>query len=219
MSAYARPRAAARAPPRVRAPRPLLAPEAERALSDRQREILDALEALAVQDGFAELTMAQLAARVNCSLRTLYGLAPRKDALLLTVVDRRLHRIGRAAMAPRSSRAWTRSTALRAYLEAATIAVRPTTEAFARELADRAGRRAAHRCARRLRHRRDRAPARARGRPRARSRRSTRARSRSCWAASARFFARPSVLPAPPGVAQGDADAIVAIVLRGLVRE
>ena len=96
MSAQAAP---VRAIARVPAPQPLLAPEVERALSDRQREILDALEALAMQDGFAELTMAQLAARVNCSLRTLYALAPRKDALLLMVIDRRLHRIGRAAMA------------------------------------------------------------------------------------------------------------------------
>jgi hypothetical protein len=49
-----RARAPARSPPRARAraaPQPLLAPEVERALSDRQREILDALEALAMQDG------------------------------------------------------------------------------------------------------------------------------------------------------------------------
>ena len=136
MSAHAAParRPPTRALPRVRAPRPLLAPEVERALSDRQREILDALEALAMQDGFAELTMAQLAARVNCSLRTLYALAPRKDALLLMVIDRRLHRIGRAAMAAIEP-GMDALTALRAYLEAATIAVAPTTEAFARQLA------------------------------------------------------------------------------------
>ncbi len=129
MSAQAAPAIA-----RVSAPRPLLAAEVERALSDRQREILDALEALAMQDGFAELTMAQLAARVNCSLRTLYALAPRKDALLLMVIDRRLHRIGRAAMAAIEP-GMDALTALRAYLEAATTAVAPTTEAFARKLA------------------------------------------------------------------------------------
>jgi AcrR family transcriptional regulator len=78
--------------------------------------------------------MAQLAARVNCSLRTLYALAPRKDALLLMVIDRRLHRIGRAAMAAIEP-GMDALTALRAYLEAATIAVAPTTEAFARKLA------------------------------------------------------------------------------------
>lgn len=120
--------------PGVPAPRPLLSAEAERALTPRQREILDALEALAVEDGFAALTMAQLAARVNCSLRTLYGLAPSKDVLLRTVIDRRLHRIGRAAMAAIEP-GMGALDALRAYLEAATTAVGPTTEAFARRLA------------------------------------------------------------------------------------
>ena len=115
-------------------PRPLLPADAEHALSGRQREILDALEALAVQEGFAQLTMAQLAARVNCSLRTLYGLAPRKDALLLMVIDRRLHRIGRAARAAIAP-GMDPLEALRAYLEAATTAVAPATASFARELA------------------------------------------------------------------------------------
>jgi AcrR family transcriptional regulator len=118
----------------VRRPKPLLPPEAERQLTARQREILDALETLAVQEGFAELTMAQLASRVNCSLRTLYGLAPSKDALLLTVIDRRLHRIGRAAAAAIEPE-MDPLTALRAYLRATNVAVGPTTESFARELA------------------------------------------------------------------------------------
>lgn len=120
--------------PGVPAPRPLLPPESERRLTPRQREILDELEALAVEGGFAELTMAQLAARVNCSLRTLYGLAPSKDELLLTVIDRRLHRIGRAAMSAIEP-TMDPLSALRAYLQAATTAVGPTTESFARELA------------------------------------------------------------------------------------
>lgn len=117
----------------VRAPRPLLPAEAERNLTPRQREILDSLEALAVEQGFAELTMAQLAARVNCSLRTLYGLAPSKDELLLMVVDRRLHRIGRAAASVVKPE-MDPLTALRAYLQATNEAVGPTTEVFSREL-------------------------------------------------------------------------------------
>ena len=118
----------------LRAPQPLMPPETERRLTARQREVLDALESLAVGDGFAELTMAQLASRVGCSLRTLYGLARSKDALLLTVIDRRLRRIGRAAVAAIKPE-MDALEALRAYLEAATAAVGPTTEAFARELA------------------------------------------------------------------------------------
>jgi AcrR family transcriptional regulator len=118
----------------LRAPRRLLPVEVERAMTARQREILDALELLVVQDGFADLTMAQLAARVNCSLRTLYGLAPRKDALLLTVGDRRLHRIGRKAMAAIEPD-MDALAAVRAYLMAATTAVGATTEGFARRFA------------------------------------------------------------------------------------
>jgi AcrR family transcriptional regulator len=105
----------------------------ERALTERQREILDQLGTV-FEDGFAHLTMAELAARVNCSLRTLYALAPSRDELVLIVVDRNLWRIGRAAhdvlaldLPPLD--------AVRAYLRAATVAVSSTTEAFARDLA------------------------------------------------------------------------------------
>lgn len=119
-------------PAGVKPPRPLLSPEAERLLTRRQREILDELESSAVEAGLGGLTMADLAARMNCSLRTLYGLAPSRDQLLLTVVDRRLRRIGRAAMGAITP-AMTSLEALRAYLRAATVAVGPTTESFARE--------------------------------------------------------------------------------------
>jgi AcrR family transcriptional regulator len=117
----------------VRRPRALLSRQRERELTDRQRQILDEMEDL-VADGFADLTMAELAARLNCSLRTLYALAPSRDELVLTVIDRRLWRIGRVArdaigedLAPLD--------AIRAYLEAATVAVSRWTEGFARDLA------------------------------------------------------------------------------------
>jgi AcrR family transcriptional regulator len=111
----------------------VLARERERALTTRQRELLDQLGAV-FDGGFADLTMAGLAARLNCSLRTLYELAPSRDELVLVVVDRNLWRIGRTAanaidpdMGPLD--------ALRAYLRAATEAVSGTTQAFARDLA------------------------------------------------------------------------------------
>jgi AcrR family transcriptional regulator len=117
----------------VTPPQPVMSRERERALTARQREILDQLSDL-FDEGFADLTMAEIAARVNCSLRTLYELAPSRDELVLTVVDRNLWRIGRTAreaiqadMAPLD--------AVRAYLRAATVAVSGTTEAFARDLA------------------------------------------------------------------------------------
>jgi AcrR family transcriptional regulator len=117
----------------VRRPRPIMGRDRERALTDRQRELLDQMEHL-FADGFATLTMAELAARLNCSLRTLYALAPSRDELVLIVVDRNLWRVGRVArdalredLAPLD--------AVRAYLEAATVAVGGWNEAFARDLA------------------------------------------------------------------------------------
>ncbi len=121
--------------PGVRAPKPLLPPETERRLTARQRQLLDELEALVAAEGLAELTMAGIAAQMNCSLRTLYGIAPSKEELVLTVVDRRLHRIGRTAIGSLDA-SLPPLAALRAYLQAANEAVQPETVAFARNFAD-----------------------------------------------------------------------------------
>lgn len=114
-------------------PTPVLSREREQALTARQRELLDQLGAL-FDDGFADLTMAEIARELSCSLRTLYELAPSRDELVLMVIDRNLWRIGRTAagaladeMAPLD--------ALRAYLRAANVAVSGTTAGFARDLA------------------------------------------------------------------------------------
>ena len=66
----------------VPAPRPVLDRDREAQLTDRQREVLDGLGHL-FDNGFAELTMAGIAAHVGCSLRTLYDLAPSRDELVL----------------------------------------------------------------------------------------------------------------------------------------
>ena len=117
----------------VPAPRPVLDRDREARLTERQREVLDRLGTL-FDDGFADLTMADIAANVGCSLRTLYDLAPSRDELVLTVIDRNLRRIGRGAisaiqpdLAP--------LVAIRSYLTAANLAVAATTPAFARDQA------------------------------------------------------------------------------------
>lgn len=120
--------------PGVRAPKPLLSREAERQLSARQLELLDELETKLLHEGLGELTMAEIAAHVGCSLRTLYGIAPSKDELLLTVVDRRLHRIGRAAVEALDP-AMAPLDALRAYLRAANEAVQPESMILSADLA------------------------------------------------------------------------------------
>ena len=62
----------------IERPRPVLDRERERQLTDRQRELLDHLGRM-FDEGFADLTMAELARRLNCSLRTLYALASSRD--------------------------------------------------------------------------------------------------------------------------------------------
>jgi len=122
----------------VRAPKPLLSREAERGLSARQLELLDELETQLLREGLAELTMAEIAGRVGCSLRTLYGIAPSKDELLLTVVDRRLHRIGRAAI-EKLDASKSPLDSLRAYLRTANEAVQPETAVMSVDLVRVAG--------------------------------------------------------------------------------
>ncbi len=120
--------------PSVRPPKPLLPAETERRLTSRQLEVLDELEALMADDGFAELTMAEIASRVNCSLRTLYGIVPSKDELVLTLVDRKAHRIGRAAIEALDA-SLSPLDALRVYLRAVNQLVQPTTAVFFRDFA------------------------------------------------------------------------------------
>lgn len=116
----------------VRRPVPVLSREREEALTARQREVLDQLARL-FDEGFAHLTMADIARRLSCSLRTLYGLAPSRDELVLIAIDRRLWRIGRAAAAAIDATD-APLDALRAYLRAANVAVADTTPAFARDV-------------------------------------------------------------------------------------
>lgn len=124
--------------PGVRAPKPLLPPQAERQLSARQIELLDDLEERLLRGGLADLTMAEIAALVGCSLRTFYGIAPSKDELLLTVVDRRLHRIGRAAIEALDA-SMPPLDALRVYLQTANQAVQPEAVVMSAELTKVAG--------------------------------------------------------------------------------
>lgn len=120
--------------PGVRAPRPLLDAAAEKRLTERQREILDDLEVAGGEEGFASLTMAEIAARMNCSLRTLYGIAPTRDELLLAVADRRLRRIGRRALDSLDP-SLPPLELLRSYLHAAHRAVQPQTVNMTRDFA------------------------------------------------------------------------------------
>lgn len=117
----------------VKGPRPVLSKKRTAELTPRQRELLDQLSEL-FADGFAHLTMADLAAALNCSLRTLYGLAPSRDDLVLLVVDRNLWSVGRAATAAIDPDLGPLE-AIRSYLNAANVAVENTTPGFAHDCA------------------------------------------------------------------------------------
>jgi AcrR family transcriptional regulator len=63
--------------------------------SPRTQRLLDTLEDLFLKEGFRRVSIAALAARLRCSRRTLYQLAPSKQDLFLLVLDRFLARIRR----------------------------------------------------------------------------------------------------------------------------
>lgn len=130
--------------PNVRAPKRRLSRSTEQALTTRQLEILDTLDESVLGGGFSDLTMAEIAKRMTCSLRTLYGIAPSKEELVLAVADRHLQRIGREAMEALELDE-SPLCRLRAYLRATNLALQPTTVIFsmdfnklpgARQLAD-----------------------------------------------------------------------------------
>lgn len=116
----------------VPAPEPVLSREREAALTDRQREILDELGRI-FDKGFVDVTMAELASQLNCSLRTLYGLAEGRNELVLMVVDRNLRTVGRAAHGVVSDD-MSALDAVSAYLSAANMAVQNITPEFAHDM-------------------------------------------------------------------------------------
>lgn len=81
------------------APRPLLSRSGEQRLGPRQREVLDNLQQMVLVEGISRFTIGELAARMGCSRRTLYELAPSKEQLQLVVLDRLMQHTGRQALA------------------------------------------------------------------------------------------------------------------------
>lgn len=66
-------------------------------ISKRCAETLEALEDLIVTEGFSRLNVSEIAARLRCSKRTLYELAPSKKTLVLVALDRFFSRIRKEA--------------------------------------------------------------------------------------------------------------------------
>ncbi len=116
----------------VTAPAPVLPRERREHLTQRQREILAELST-ASAGGFTDVTMSDLAKRLGCSLRTLYGIAPSRDELVLAAIDRNLRQLRRQARQVITSE-MTALEAVRSYLDATATAMSRIIHEFAPDL-------------------------------------------------------------------------------------
>lgn len=106
---------------------------ADDALTRRQAELLDQLEALFLADGFSRFTLEDLALRLRCSKSTLYALAGSKEQLAHRVVK---HFFRKATAAVEADTVTEVDPARRvtAYLSAVARALAPAGPAFHRDL-------------------------------------------------------------------------------------
>lgn len=104
-------------------------PVALDALTPRLQSVLDQLLELMLAEGFAHLTLDELAARLRCSKSTLYRLAPSKEQLVVRVVRRFFSR-ATSHVEDRIAGAPDAPAAVQAYLRAVADELRPATPAF-----------------------------------------------------------------------------------------
>ena len=106
---------------------------ADAALTRRQAELLDQLEALFLAEGFARFTLEDFALRLRCSKSTLYALAESKEQLALRVIR---HFFRKATDVVEAQTVTESDPALRvtAYLSAVARALAPAGPVFHRDL-------------------------------------------------------------------------------------
>lgn len=103
------------------------------AISGRTAALRDATIDIVLAEGFLDLQMSDLAARLNCSKSTLYAIAPSKEQLLVSIVRtffrRATERVERAVdpSAPAIDR-------IAAYLTAVATELAPASPAFFHDL-------------------------------------------------------------------------------------
>lgn len=112
----------------------MTAPGSTRRGAARHSELLDALVALLLAEGFAHLTLDDVAARLRCSKRTLYALAGSKEQLVRTAV---VHFFARATTRVEAAVAAEREPARRlaAYLGAVADELAPASPRFMDDVA------------------------------------------------------------------------------------
>ena len=97
--------------------------------TSRQKALLDELVDLFLAEGVAQLTLADIAARLRCSKSTLYALGPSKEQLVATAV-RRFFKTAAERVEQRVAAHRGASDRLAAYLGAVADALRPASDAF-----------------------------------------------------------------------------------------
>jgi AcrR family transcriptional regulator len=103
--------------------------------TSRQLDLLDRLVGLIQREGFADVTIEDLASRLRCSKTTLYQLAPSKPELV-TVAVRQFFRAATARVEERIRDMDRPEQQVIAYLNAAADELRPASRAFLTDIAE-----------------------------------------------------------------------------------
>jgi AcrR family transcriptional regulator len=102
-------------------------------VSGRTAALRDAIIEIVLAEGFLDLQMSDLAARLNCSKSTLYAIAPSKEQLLVTIVRtffRRATEHVESAVDPAAPAV----DRIGAYLNAVSVELAPASPAFFADL-------------------------------------------------------------------------------------
>jgi AcrR family transcriptional regulator len=100
----------------------------------RREELLDQLVELVLAEGFADVTLDELARRLHCSKSTLYGLAASKEQLVVAAVKRFFQR-ATAAVEERVAGPADHRERISAYLLAVAEQLQPASPAFFSDVA------------------------------------------------------------------------------------
>lgn len=124
------PRRAATSPKKSRSPKPRPAPTRGDA---RQERLIEQLEVIFLAEGYRRSTVGELSARLRCSRRALYELAPSKEELFVRVLDGVLARVRDAGRRAASSDAPV-AERIEAFLAPGIESMRSATQAFSSDL-------------------------------------------------------------------------------------
>jgi len=107
----------------------------DRRYGARHEELLEGLETIILTEGFCDLTIGELAVRLQCSQRTLQDIADSEEQMVLVVIDRLFRRL--ASGVNEATRAEvTGLDELYTYLTYGLIELRQATLNFTDDLAD-----------------------------------------------------------------------------------